>query len=74
MYKSWRDSRDPVQKAIFLTLLTAFLAFHVEGLTECTLKDAEVALPFYVLVGVFYAFRKHIKTEKHPENLEGTSD
>lgn len=74
MYKSWRNSRDPVQKAIFLTLAMAFLAFHAEGLTECTLKDAEVALPFYVLVGVFYAFRKHAKTEKHPENPEGTSD
>jgi len=74
MYKSWRDSQDPVQKAIFLTLATTFLAFHIEGLTECTLKDAEVALPFYILVGVFYAFRTHTKTEKHPENLEGTSD
>jgi len=74
MYKSWRDSRDPVQKAIFLTLVTAFLVFQVEGLTECTLKDAEVALTFYVLVGVFYAFRLHTRTEACPSNLEEVSD
>ncbi|MCK5879776.1 MAG: O-antigen ligase family protein, partial [Holophagae bacterium] len=62
MYKAWLHSRDPVQKAVFLVLLTAFLAFHAEGLTECNLKDAEVALPFYVLVGIFYATRKFART------------
>jgi len=59
MFNAWRHSRDQVQKAVFLVIFTAFLAFHAEGLTECTLKDAEVALPFYILVGIFYATWKY---------------
>lgn len=73
MYKAWFYSRDPGQKTAFLVLLTAFLAFHAEGLTECNLKDAEVALPFYVLVGVFYAIRKFALMDQRPEEPGKTS-
>ena len=68
---SWIRSRDPVQKVVFLTLFTALLAFHAEGLTECTLKDTEVALPLYVLVGVFYALRKFSRSD--PEEVSEES-
>ena len=70
MFITWRRSRDPIKSAIFLTTFTTFLAFHAEGLTECTLKDAEVALPFYVLVGIFYALQVHEKTRHQPENVD----
>ncbi|NOZ13014.1 MAG: O-antigen ligase family protein [Acidobacteria bacterium] len=57
MFIAWRHSREPAANAAFLTIFTAYLVFHVEGLTECTLRDAEVALPLYVLIGIFYVLR-----------------
>ena len=59
LFSEWRNARDPLAQAVFLALFTAFLAFHAEGLTECNLKDAEAALPFFVLLGIFYSFRKY---------------
>ena len=73
MFTAWRQSLDPVKSAIFLTIFTAFLAFHAEGLTECTLKDAEVALPFYVLVGVFYALRQYTMAKNETKDIGRTS-
>ncbi len=71
MFSEWRKTRDPVLQAVFLTLFTAFLAFHGEGLTECNLKDAEVVLPFYVMIGIFYALSGHLSLRKpNPQKRE----
>ena len=39
----------------FLTLLSIFLLYHIEGLTECTFKDTELNLQIFFFLSIFYS-------------------
>jgi len=57
MWRSFWREKDPAWRNGFLMLLLMAVAFHLEGLTECTLMDAEVAMQLYFWIGTFYAAR-----------------
>lgn len=50
---------DPVWKTIWLAMFLAIVAFHLEGLTECTLKDTEVAIQLYTVTGLYYGITQY---------------
>ena len=54
MWERFRMEADPEWKHIWLAMLLAVVAFHLEGMTECTLKDTEVAIQLYTVTGMFY--------------------
>ncbi len=55
---------DPVWKTIWLAMFLAIIAFQLEGLTECTLKDTEVAFQLYTVTGLYYGIHQYMYYKK----------
>jgi len=73
MFRDWQNGSEPVTRMLLFAGLVGFIAFHLEGLTECNLKDTEVALQLYTLVGGYYAFRLAREQEKTAGELPPAS-
>ena len=49
---SLKNERDYL---FYLALLSIFLLYHIEGLTECTFKDTELNLQLFLFLSIFYS-------------------